>query len=146
MKAPVLFFAGVLLLASCQPDSSTAGEEVSNAVTPSETSASSRLQSISSQETKALLARQADVVILDVRTPAEYEAGHLQGARLLDIYAADFQERLQALDPTKPYLVYCAVGGRSREASQLMGRLGFQQVYDASEGVAALKTAGVPVE
>ncbi|GAA4442734.1 hypothetical protein GCM10023188_42770 [Pontibacter saemangeumensis] len=146
MKAPYLLFAGVLLLASCNADSSTSGNEVSNALTPSESGVSSKLQPISSQETKALLAQQADVVILDVRTPAEYEAGHLQGARLMDIYAADFQERLQALDPTKTYLVYCAVGGRSREALQLMGQLGFQQVYDASEGFSALKTAGVPVE
>lgn len=93
-----------------------------------------------------MLAQQEDIIILDVRTPAEYEAGHLKGARLIDIYAADFQERLQGLDPNKTYLVYCAVGGRSREALQLMGQLGFQQVYDASEGLSALKNAGIPVE
>jgi phage shock protein E len=105
-----------------------------------------KAQAIGSQEAKALLANQEDIIILDVRTPAEYGAGHLKNAQHIDFYAPDFSQRLQTLDPPKTYLVYCAVGGRSREAAQMMQQLGFKQMYDASEGFSFLKNSGVPVE
>ena len=99
-----------------------------------------------SQEAKTLLEQQQEVVILDIRTPGEYKAGHLKDAQHIDFYGADFSAQLQTLDPAKTYLVYCAVGGRSRDAVQLMGRIGFERVFDASEGFTALRNAGIPVE
>jgi phage shock protein E len=51
---------------------------------------------------------------------------------------------LAALDKTKPYLVYCAAGGRSSKAASLMQQMGFQYIYNVSEGFPALKDAGIP--
>ncbi len=64
--------------------------------------------------------------ILDVRTPAEFAAGHIPGALCIDIYSADFVERcLAELDPSKPVLVYCRSGARSSSAADFLARSGY---------------------
>ena len=146
VKGSTLFLAAAVILASCSAESAPTETDGLETSTSAEAGATTNIQSIRSQDAKALLEQQEHVVILDIRTPGEYNAGHLKNARHIDFYNADFSERLQALDPAKAYLVYCAVGGRSREAVQLMGQLGFLQVYDAVEGFSALRKAGVPVE
>ena len=54
--------------------------------------------------------------LLDVRQPWEYEEDHIPGAKLVPL--GDLKDGTQSLDPEKPILVYCAVGGRSRVGSQ----------------------------
>lgn len=142
MKGLFLFLIAGTLLSSCNAESATSGETNATAAAVQ----TAKVKKVNSPEAKALLAEQPDVVVLDVRTPGEYAAGHLQNATLLDITTADFFQQLQSLDKSKTYLVYCAVGGRSRQAVQQMQQLGFQQVYDATEGFSALKNAGIPVE
>ncbi|MDX5436214.1 MAG: rhodanese-like domain-containing protein [Pontibacter sp.] len=135
-----------LSLSSCSTESASADSKDFSAITHAEVNSSTEVKALNSQEVKTLLEQQQDIVILDVRTAGEYASGHLQHSELMDFYSPDFSERLKALDPEKTYLVYCAVGGRSREAAQQLQRLGFGQVYDATEGFAALMQAGVPVE
>lgn len=53
-----------------------------------------------------LIAADANVVVLDIRTPAEYEAGHIPGAVLLDCKAANFGDELRKLDPSKTYVMH----------------------------------------
>lgn len=103
------------------------------------------LITVDSKGAKAVLTKQPHLILLDVRTPQEYAGGHLKNARNLNYNAPDFADRLTKLDKTKPYLVYCAVGGRSSKAAQLMQQLGFKQVINVSEGFANLKQAGLPV-
>ena len=65
-------------------------------------------------------------VLLDVRTPEEFEAGHLPGAVNLDVQAPDFEEQLLAgFSPTGNYYVYCRTGNRSGQAIERMKSLGF---------------------
>ncbi len=73
-------------------------------------------------------------MILDVRTPAEYSQRHIASALNLDFYSAGFQSDLDKLDRTKTYFVYCASGSRSRQAAEVMRKLGFLQVYNMSSG------------
>jgi len=73
--------------------------------------------------------------LLDVRQPWEYEEDHLPGAKLVPL--GDLKEGTQNLDPKKPTLVYCAVGGRSRVAAQLLSGRGFEEVYNLSGGIKA---------
>jgi len=80
-----------------------------------------------------------DYTLLDVREPKEYEAGHLPGARLLPV--TDVSERLGELEPDKPTIVYCAVGGRSRVAAQYLSGRGFGQVYNLVGGIEAWEGA-----
>lgn len=88
---------------------------------------------------------QSGVVLLDVRTPAEFAAGHVQGAQNLDFRAPDFAQRLTELDPTKTYVLYCASGNRSGQASQLMQEQGFPKVVDAG-AFKTLKEGGLKTE
>ena len=77
--------------------------------------------------------------LLDVRQPWEYEEDHLPGAKLVPL--GDLKEGTQNLDPAKPTLVYCAVGGRSRVAAQLLSGRGFQEVYNLAGGIKGFRGA-----
>jgi len=76
-----------------------------------------------------------DVMILDVRQPKEYEEGHIAGAKLIPLPELD--SRLDEIDPKKPTVVYCAVGGRSRVAAQLLAGKGVADVINLSGGFKA---------
>lgn len=71
--------------------------------------------------------------LLDVRQPAEYEAEHLAGARLVPL--PEVPDRFRELDPTYPVIVYCAAGPRSQAAAQFLGARGFRTVYNLVGGV-----------
>jgi rhodanese-related sulfurtransferase/rubrerythrin len=74
-----------------------------------------------------------DFLLLDVRQPEEYEAEHLPGAKLIPL--AELGARLSELDPEKPAIVYCAIGGRSRVAAQVLAGKGFKEVFNLSGGI-----------
>src|SRR5689334_9527235 len=69
-------------------------------------------------------------VVLDVRTPAEFKAGHIPGAVNIDFRAANFDEQMAKLDKNKTYLVHCAGGVRSAAGCKKMEAAGFKQMYD----------------
>ncbi len=103
-----------------------------------------RVEHVDASAAAALLAR-GNVVILDLRTPAEYHAGHLREARLIDFTAPDFAEQLARLDRNRSYLVHCATGRRSTRALETFQRLGFKHVIHLDGGLRAWKDAGQPV-
>jgi len=84
-----------------------------------------------------------EVVILDVRTPGEYRSGHVKGAMNVDYYA-NFEAEVQKLPKDKIYLLHCASGRRSGEATAIMRRLGYK-AYNIG-GFGAVKIAGFPTE
>lgn len=90
--------------------------------------------------------QQTNTVVLDVRTPKEFAAGHIAGATNLDWNAPDFAKKAAALDKSKTYLVHCAIGGRSAKASDRMTALQFTNVYNLEGGMKAWEKAGKPVE
>ena len=83
--------------------------------------------------------------VVDVRTPAEYAAGHVAGAVNIDVEASDFAERVAELDPEAPYLLYCRSGRRSAIAAEIMAEAGFTDIIDAG-GLEPLAEAGAPIE
>lgn len=87
-----------------------------------------------------------DVVVLDVRTPEEYAAGHLPDALNVDVNAADFAARIDQLDPDATYAVYCRSGNRSAVAVDHMIEAGFDDVEHLGGGIGAWQAAGGPVE
>ena len=86
-----------------------------------------------------------DHIVIDVRTPAEYDAAHIVGAINIDVEAPDFGARITELDPEEPYLLYCRTGRRSDLAAQQMAAAGFSDITDAA-GLADLARAGAPIE
>jgi rhodanese-related sulfurtransferase len=85
------------------------------------------------------------LVVLDVRTATEYAEGHIEGATLVDFYAADFEAQLAELDPAVPYVLYCRSGNRSGQTMPMMDRLGFLEVYEIDGGILAWTAASLPV-
>ena len=76
----------------------------------------------------------SNVQLIDVRTPEEYNEGHINDAKLIDYFSSDFKEQLQQLDKTQPVYLYCKSGGRSGKASRMLSDLGFTEIYDLKGG------------
>jgi rhodanese-related sulfurtransferase len=75
------------------------------------------------------------IQLLDVRTPAEYQSGHIEGAFLVNVLnKLQFIETIKKLDKNKPVYIYCRSGSRSKTAAQLLCESGFNLVYDLKGG------------
>ena len=83
--------------------------------------------------------------LVDVRTPEEFAAGHLQGAALVDFKSADFEAEIGKLPREAKVLIYCRSGHRSGLAMQRMRALGFRDVRDIGGGINAWSAAGLPL-
>ncbi|MBK8462812.1 MAG: rhodanese-like domain-containing protein [Nigerium sp.] len=86
-----------------------------------------------------------DTIVIDVRTPGEFAAGHLEGARLLDLNGGELEKALPELDPDAEYVVYCRSGNRSGQAKALMEKAGIADVTNLGSLESAAKTTGLPV-
>ncbi|WP_035726287.1 rhodanese-like domain-containing protein [Eisenibacter elegans] len=81
--------------------------------------------------------------LIDIRTPAEFAAGHLPGAVNIDYFASDFAAQVAKLDPGRPVMIYCATGNRSGRA---LGQFqAFAQVYEMRQGFNMWAAQGLPV-
>lgn len=84
-------------------------------------------------------------ILIDVRTKNEINKGMLAGAIGLDIFSDDFDSELNKLDKSKTYYVYCAAGGRSLEACEIMQKKGFVHVVDLDGGYKRWTREGLPI-
>jgi len=84
-------------------------------------------------------------IILDVRTPEEFAAGHLDGAILVDIKDPSFDTKLAALDPSVSYVVYCRSGNRSAQAVERMKAAGFSDLTDLGSLENASSETGIAI-
>jgi phage shock protein E len=102
----------------------------------------------SADATKLIQSRQksADFVILDVRTPEEFATGFITGAVNLDFKSAEFAGKLDGLDKSKTYLVYCRAGGRSAKAMTMMKEKGFKRVYNLRGGITEWNAQKLPLQ
>ncbi|MFM7078311.1 MAG: rhodanese-like domain-containing protein [Bacteroidota bacterium] len=73
-------------------------------------------------------------IVLDVRTPGEVSKGSIKGSVNLDFFDDNFESKLDQLDKKKPVYVYCAAGGRSGDAMEMMKKKGFVEVYNLQGG------------
>ena len=90
------------------------------------------VKSLDSEEVKSFMNdhKEGSYTLLDVRQPAEYESSRIPGAKLVPL--PELTDRMGEIDKEKPVVVYCAIGGRSRAASQLLAGGGFNEVYNLS--------------
>lgn len=100
---------------------------------------------LTAQQAAERLNADGAIVVIDIRTPREFEDAHIDGAVNIDFYAEDFFEKLMALDKTKTYLVHCAVGSRSRRAERAFAAAGLTNVLHLSNGIADWFRAGLPL-
>jgi len=74
------------------------------------------------------------VILIDVRTPEEFEAGHIDNAQNMNWFDKDFTKKMKAIDKKETVYVYCKKGGRSAKAAQLLDSLGYKKVIDLVGG------------
>ncbi|MCB0803188.1 MAG: rhodanese-like domain-containing protein [Flavobacteriales bacterium] len=72
--------------------------------------------------------------LIDVRTKREFESGTIAGSKNMDLLDGTFEKELNSLDKEKPVLVFCAKGGRSNTAANILVENGFNVVYDLKGG------------
>jgi rhodanese-related sulfurtransferase len=86
-------------------------------------------------------------MILDLRTTEEITSkGFIKGAVQLDFLAKDAEVKIDKLDKTKTYYIYCASGGRSGDCADYMEKHGFKKVYNLEKGFSEWLQKGFPVE
>jgi len=83
--------------------------------------------------------------ILDIRTPGEFQSGHLAKSIPIDFYSPTFADQLNRLDKTKTYLVYCRTGNRSTKSLSLFKKLKFEKIYHMSTGISGWKSQDLPI-
>ena len=97
---------------------------------------------------KEYVAQNDDAIIMDVRTPAEYDMSHITGAMNVNVQDDDFETMVAGLDKDKTYLVHCTknpADGRSSRALETLQQLGFKNLYSLEGGYIAWKEAELPL-
>lgn len=120
----MLIFFISLLSGSC----GKASKDDSNLVTPEQ-----------------LSLKQDEVLLIDVRTPMEFEQGHLENSVNINIADGSFREEVGKLDRSQAVYVYCKVGGRSAKAASVLREMGFEEVYDLEGGIQNWERSGMKV-
>lgn len=88
---------------------------------------------------------QPGVIILDVRTPEEFNAGHIPNAININVADPNFSSEVSKLDKNATVAVYCRSANRSVVATNEMAELGFTDMYDMQGGIIDWEAAGGPV-
>ncbi|MEN9716860.1 MAG: hypothetical protein RLZZ483_835 [Actinomycetota bacterium] len=88
---------------------------------------------------------QPGVIILDVRTPEEFNAGHIPNAININVADSNFSSEVSKLDKNATFAVYCRSANRSAVATNEMAELGFTDMYDMQGGIIDWEAAGGPV-
>lgn len=90
------------------------------------------------------LSENPEAILIDVRTPEEFAAGHIENSRNFDWNGDDFNNQISTLDKTKPVYVYCLSGGRSGKAASQMRSDGFKEVYELNGGILSWRNSNLP--
>ncbi len=92
------------------------------------------IPTVSVEEAAAMIEANPKLILLDVRTPAEFAEGHLEGAVNIDYQGDSFRLELSNLDKDAQYLVYCRSGVRASYAVAIMMDLGFTHLDNMAGG------------
>lgn len=130
MRETLLILAAFFSLHACAPAEKPA--EPADAMESAEPAAAEPAE-ITIEELQAKM-DEAGVVVLDVRTPDEFEAGHIGEAVNVDYLADNFAEKAAELDKEATYVVYCRTGNRSAKAIDIMKEAGFKHLLHYGGG------------
>ncbi|QFZ55176.1 rhodanese-like domain-containing protein [Oceanihabitans sp. IOP_32] len=94
------------------------------------------MENLSQEKWVSQIEEDKDAVIIDVRTEDEVAEGIIENAIHIDIHGGqDFIDKLEALDKSKNFYVYCRSGNRSGQACSIMVQLGFVRAYNLEGGI-----------
>ncbi len=103
------------------------------------------IRHVSALEAAQLIRLRSDMIILDVRTPSEFNQGHIKGAINIDYYSKNFKTQLGALDKKASYLIHCRSGARSGRTLPMPRSAGVLDVTHMDHGMNGWKAAKLPV-
>lgn len=115
MKQTV-FLVVLFLILSC--NTSTKNNEVIELLTPTEF----KMQSQSA-------------TLVDIRTPQEFQQGHIENAINIDFYNRNFLSNFKQFNKNEPLFIYCRSGNRTSQAASKLAEMGFRKVYDLKNGI-----------
>jgi rhodanese-related sulfurtransferase len=139
----LLLIAATFALASCAGAPATSMPAAPNAVQSSDIDVANLPLNVDVATVRAIMGRD-DVVLLDVREPEEYAAGHIPGVQLLPM--GTVPARLSDIPTDKTVIVTCRSGNRSGQITDFLRRNGFTRVHNMQGGILAWQRAGYPVE
>ena len=122
MKSVLYILFSILMVSACQNNYN--GSQTNNGI----------FETISKIEFEGKMKEKLDHILIDVRTPAEYQQGTIGNAKNINWNDSGFVTEISKLDKTKPVFIFCQKGGRSKKALNKMKDLGFQEVYDLGKG------------
>lgn len=137
MKSKSLLLISILAL-------SPALVTISACAKPSVEAQNGPITNISAQDANALIDKDPNINIIDIRTPQEFDTDHVRSSQNIDFYSPDFAQRVAALPKDKPYIVYCHSGNRSGKSMDVFKSLGFSKIYNVVGGISAWESKGLP--
>jgi phage shock protein E len=113
---------------------------------PSQVQESAEMQVTYVNATEALEAMRArpDLVVIDVRTPAEFAEGHIEGALNIDYRNANFSTEIAKLDGSQDYIIHCRSGHRSKASLEKFKEQGFSHIIHMDGGILGWNKANLP--
>jgi len=90
---------------------------------------------ISANDFNQMIRNDKSSIIIDVRTPEEFNKGHLRNSLNVNWFDENFDENLKIFNKDLPVFVYCLSGGRSSKANEKIKSLGFKNVYELDGGI-----------
>jgi rhodanese-related sulfurtransferase len=134
---------GILSITSCEPP---VREPVR--VDPPEVVLPDSYPLLSPEEAEHLIASSPGLTLIDVRSDGEAQKeGSIAHSHRYDyLHGEETFDELAKMNPTNPYLIYCAIGGRAKLTAQRLAKMGFTRVSILEGGINAWIAAGKPIE
>ena len=136
---------GVALSMGLTGCSGETSEPASEASEEAEAAPMSTIRDVTAAEAGTLIASDSALMVLDVRTPEEFAAGHIDGAVNLNIMSEHFTEELAKLNPAKTYVLHCKSGGRSAKALEVLKAEKFESILHMTDGFDGWTAEGLMV-
>lgn len=138
MKQTLFLLTVFFLIVSCGPQQRQSDEKQENQVQKA------KIHNVNSSKFHEL-SQSGNGIVLDVRTLAESQQGHIPNAIVIDIYQKDFENKIQSLPRDKEIYVYCTVGARSSQAAYILQENGFEKIYNLDGGIIDWAKNGYPI-
>ena len=129
MKRMFPIFILALFVLSCQQSPKTEQSDNSEQQT-----SSSIYERMGKEAFAQKMEEKPDKILIDVRTPEEFQGGTIEGARNINYFDDNFDAEISKLDKTKPVFIFCQSGGRSGKAFSKMKTMEFKEVYELNVG------------
>ncbi|MCK9481400.1 MAG: thioredoxin domain-containing protein [Bacteroidia bacterium] len=138
-----LTFIAALFMYGCgsSQNTTTPSSTTTEPVTTTSTPTQKFIKNVDAQTFKQLI-EQEEGIILDVRTPEEVVSGQIPNASTINLYDADFAQKINLMQKDKIIFVYCRSGARSAQAAQTLSQNGFDRVYNLQGGIMAWQNQG----